>query len=298
MTDGTGVVIGPLSAVPVLRTERTTRSGNGVPSRSTTAAPAGWTLRTSVYEEVSSNDLKIVTFYRVLTGGDANPAVTVPAAWVGSSAGMSGQIAVWRGIDPVTPFDGADTTAGVNPDDVFTPPAITTATPGATVVTAVATSDDNAVGLRTAAGFAARMSGGAYDTTVGGDHSVALADKLQLLPGVVGMLQWEQNVNEPDRWVAITFALRPPLSAARFTITHNAFGIHCVAESITVDVVDATTGTPLLNYNAQVQLDTQSGYGTWALVTGSGAFHAAASFGRVAMKIWPSISAKDLLQSP
>ena len=59
----------------------------------------------------------------------------------------------------------------------------------------------------------------------------------------------------------------PVREPARFTITHNAFGINCVAETVTVDVVDATAGTPLLNYNAPVQLDTQSGYGTWALVT-------------------------------
>ncbi len=49
---------------------------------------------------------------------------------------------------------------------------------------------------------------------------------------------------------------------ARFTITHNAFGIHCVAETVTVDVVDAITGTPLLNYNAPVQLDTQGAAAT------------------------------------
>ena len=42
----------------------------------------------------------------------------------------------------------------------------------------------------------------------------------------------------------------PCANSARFTITHNAFGINCVAETITVDVIDATAGTPLLNYNA------------------------------------------------
>jgi hypothetical protein len=251
------------------------------------ATPAGWTLRTAAFEDVSSADLRLMTFYRVLAVGDANPVVTLPASWVGSSAGMSGQIAVWRGVDPLTPFDGADTTTDVNPDDVFTPPAITTATTGATVVSAVATSDDNAVRLLTAAGFAARMSGAAYDTTVGGDHSVALADKLQLLPAAVGMPQWEQSVNKPDRWLAITFALRPPVSGARFTITHNAFGINCVAETITVNVVDATAGTPLLNYNAQVQLDTQSGFGTWALVTGTGAFSDGPAGDGAATYTWP-----------
>src|SRR5512137_1208690 len=62
-------------------------------------APTGWTLRTTALQEVGANDLKIVTFYRVLAGGDADPAVTLPAAWQGNSAGMSGQIAVWRGVE-------------------------------------------------------------------------------------------------------------------------------------------------------------------------------------------------------
>jgi hypothetical protein len=79
----------------------------------------------------------------------------------------------------------------------------------------------------------------------------------------------------------------PCANSARFTITHNAFGIHCVAETVTVDVVDATAGTPLLNYNAQVELDTQSGFGTWALVTGSGAFSDGAAGDGVATYAWP-----------
>jgi hypothetical protein len=394
------------------------------------------------------------------------------------------------------PFDVPDATNSSNPNNVFTAPAVTTATANAFVVSAVATSDENDVGLGSAATFIARMSGTGYHTTVGGDHSVALADKLQATAGLVGMPQWQQNSNDPDRWAAITFALRqhvpppPPASrlsfnfdepvwsgaagqvlddgtyglhgtavggantanttpavatnpgtcrygefdgvddyvrvadnaalditsaltlaawiymrtapaelhtivskdtnyeyhidssrhlywwwndangntrslttttqialnewhhvavtyesgaqrmyidgvvqgatgnytgtlatntlplfvgtdwnliarafdgyidevrvvadalsqaevqalrdetrpcanTARFTITHNAFGINCVAEAVTVDVVDSITGTPLLNYNAAVQLDTQSSYGTWALVTGSGTF--------------------------
>jgi hypothetical protein len=253
------------------------------------AAPTGWTLRSSVYREVSSTDLKIMTFYRLLTGGDANPVVTLPAAWVGSPAGMSGQIAVWRGVNTTTPFDVTDTTgqSNPNPTDWFVPPAITTVSAGAWVVAAAATSDDNDVRFLSAVGFTARMSGTSYDTTVGDDHSVALADITQSTAGVVGMPTWNENTNAPDRWVAITFALRPPGAGAKFTITHNAFGIHCVAETITVDVVDVSAGTPLLNYNAQVQLDTQSGNGTWALVTGSGTFNDGTAGDGVATYAWP-----------
>src|SRR6185436_6762564 len=59
------------------------------------------------------------------------------------------------------------------------------------------------------------------------------------------------------------------------------------AQTITVNVVDSVAGTPLLNYNAQVQLDTQSGYGTWALVTGTGAFSDGTANDGVATYNWP-----------
>ncbi len=82
-----------------------------------------------------------------------------------------------------------------------------------------------------------------------------------------------------------------PCAPARFTITHSAFGVHCVAETITVNVVDAVTGTPLLNYNTAVQLDTLSGtsvgFGIWALLTGSGAFSDGTADDGLATYTWP-----------
>jgi MSHA biogenesis protein MshQ len=78
-----------------------------------------------------------------------------------------------------------------------------------------------------------------------------------------------------------------PCAPARFTITHNAFGIHCLAEAITVHVVDTLTGTPLLSYNSQVQLDTQSNFGTWSLVAGAGTFSDATANDGVATYGWP-----------
>lgn len=79
----------------------------------------------------------------------------------------------------------------------------------------------------------------------------------------------------------------PCTSTARFTITHNAFGIHCRAETVAVNVVDAMTGTPLLNYNAPVRLDTQSGFGGWALTAGSGTFSDGAAGDGAATYTWP-----------
>ena len=90
----------------------------GLPNDATApAAPAGWTLRSSVIQNAGSNDVRIMTFYRLLVGGDANPSVTLPAAWTGGTAGMSGQIAAWRGVDAATPFDATDTTGTSNSSD-------------------------------------------------------------------------------------------------------------------------------------------------------------------------------------
>lgn len=78
-----------------------------------------------------------------------------------------------------------------------------------------------------------------------------------------------------------------PSVGAAFTINHDTFGIHCVAETITVDAIDAVAGTPLLNYNAQVLLDTQSGNGTWTLLAGSGLFNDAVADDGIATYDWP-----------
>ena len=79
----------------------------------------------------------------------------------------------------------------------------------------------------------------------------------------------------------------PCANTAKFTINHGGFGINCVAQTITVNVIDSVAGTPLLNYNSQVQLDTQSGYGTWALVTGTGSFSDGTANDGVATYNWP-----------
>lgn len=74
---------------------------------------------------------------------------------------------------------------------------------------------------------------------------------------------------------------------AQFTINHDNFGIHCLPETVSVDVIDSMAGTPLLNYNAQVELDSQSGNGTWTLVAGSGALNDAVADDGLATYDWP-----------
>jgi MSHA biogenesis protein MshQ len=201
------------------------------------AAPAGWTLRSSIINTGPTPDLKIMTFYRVLAGGDANPTVSLPAGWQdtsGTAEGMSGQIAVWRGVNTVTPFDVADVTGTSVAAATWTPPTIATVTNWARVVSAVATSDDNSLDNSAAQGFTLRMSGGAYDTTTGSDHAMGLADRLQATAGAPTMPTWRQNTaGANDLWASITFALRP---------VTTAIGIDKPAGTIQNDVMIASFG--------------------------------------------------------
>jgi hypothetical protein len=56
---------------------------------------------------------------------------------------------------------------------------------------------------------------------------------------------------------------------------------------MTVDVVDSVAGTPLIDYNAQVILDTQSGNGSWSLVSGGGSLVDAVADDGLATYNWP-----------
>jgi MSHA biogenesis protein MshQ len=92
----------------------------------------------------------------------------------------------------------------------------------------------------------------------------------------------------PAEIVALRDATHPCASAnAQFSINHDNFGIHCVAETVVVDVLDSVAGTPRLDYNAQVALTTQTGNGSWQLVAGSGSFTDAIGDDGLASYTWP-----------
>jgi hypothetical protein len=56
-----------------------------------------------------------------------------------------------------------------------------------------------------------------------------------------------------------------------FALSHDGYGIHCLAETVSVTAEDAG-GNAITSYTGSIVLDTQTGKGTWSLLSGSGAF--------------------------
>lgn len=109
---------------------------------------------------------------------------------------------------------------------------------------------------------------------------------------------WDGDIDELTLWDNAISAqevvnhmnrTRPCTScaSAEFEINHDSYGINCVDETIQVRVIDGISGTPRLDYNAQVTLDTQTGNGTWVLLSGSGTLNDATADDGLATYQWP-----------
>jgi hypothetical protein len=187
-------------------------SGNTDTPGANPTTPTGLTLRTAVEHEVGARDLRTVTYYRILQAGDSAPQFTIPTAWSGAAAGgMTAQIAIYRGVDPFTPFDAADVTHTFDTlaNGQWQPTGITTVTADARVLSIVSTTRVSAVALHTANSFTLRAGGAAYDTSEGGELSFGLADFLKQAAGATTNPVWVTSPAETTPVANITCALRP-----------------------------------------------------------------------------------------
>jgi len=99
---------------------------------------------------------------------------------------------------------------------------------------------------------------------------------------------WDTAIT-PQRVLAHRDRTRPCTScgSVEFVINHDSYGINCVDETLRIDVTDGLAGTPRNDYNSQITLDTQTGNGTWTLVSGSGTLTDATADDGLATYDWP-----------
>jgi MSHA biogenesis protein MshQ len=74
-------------------------------------------------------------------------------------------------------------------------------------------------------------------------------------------------------------------AAPKFVVNHDGYGVHCIAETITVDVRDAANN-PHTSYAQNVTLRTNTNHGTWSLVSGGGTLNDGAAGDGAASYQW------------
>ncbi|HYM33775.1 MAG TPA: DUF6701 domain-containing protein, partial [Steroidobacteraceae bacterium] len=106
---------------------------------------------------------------------------------------------------------------------------------------------------------------------------------------------WDGDIDEVTLWdqpvaqstiQAHMAATHSCSTVVHFVIQNSAYGIHCVAQTITVNVRDAANN-PVTTYNQQITLDTGTGKGDWSLVTGSGTLNNGTANDGIATYQWP-----------
>ena len=209
---------------------------HNVGSSSAPSAPSGYTQATTSFREVGTYDLQLTVWYKVLTTSESAPATTVPAAYSGTSGGLSMQVLVFRGVDTSTPMDASAVASNAAAAATNTPTGITTVTDLALVVSVASSADDNALSMTSeGSGFREYIYGASYDTASGGDHAVAAAGLV--IPdggGSFTMPTWTETAVGNDAWSAITLALRPATTASVPVRIESIFDDTVTSDTVTV----------------------------------------------------------------
>lgn len=98
--------------------------------------------------------------------------------------------------------------------------------------------------------------------------------------------EWKNQGQRPKLKLT-TSGINSCAGVDHFVIVHDSYGLNCLAETITVRAEDAAA-SPVTAYSQQVTLDTQTGNGTWTLVTGSGTLTDATADDGIATYDWAS----------
>lgn len=166
----------------------------------------GYSILATIESGTGGSRLEVNVLGKFAGASESAPTVDWDAVPGGS---VTAQIASFSDVDPAIEDAVAVTSENTSTENPFTPTGITTVTAGALVLSIVATNDDNALALSVDQGFTLQAGGADYDTALGSDGSFGLATKEITSPGAVTVPTWDQTVNGPDRWSAITMALKP-----------------------------------------------------------------------------------------
>jgi 6-phosphogluconolactonase (cycloisomerase 2 family) len=207
---------------------------NGNPGVST----AGFTEEQDLYAD-DSNDANLSVSWKFMT---ASPDTSVSCNGSGSgTVSASCIVYVWRGVDPTTPFDVAETVAtGIN-SAIPNPASITPTTAGSMVVIfgagALASSD---ITVTAPTGYVEMVN---ISSDAGSAIISAVASKEWSGSGAEDPAAWtDWSSGTAGSWAAVTVALRP---AANFSGTlYSDEGTTAVTTGKTVKVAIGTT-TPI-----------------------------------------------------
>jgi hypothetical protein len=225
---------------------------------------SGYTaIGTQAFLDIGTSAITLHAWYKFATSGaESNPTITGAGSAAGGCFGFA---VVYSGVDQTTPLSGVTVLQGTNAAaDQFTPPQITPDSASERmVISAVATSDNNALAIVTSQSFTTRASGASYETTTGLDLSFAQTEKAVTQATAVTLPTYDITALGTDEWAYKTFVLRPDANATFSTLVGDAPAAggsttFTGAATFSTNVGDApaaggsTTFTPSVTFNTTV----------------------------------------------
>lgn len=202
---------------------------------------ADYTEEQELYANGSTYDSNLSVSWKKMGG---TPDTSVDVSGTGSSFNAGAvAIHVWRGQDPSTPFDVAETTATGTGTGRPDPAAITPTTAGAVVIVA------GAAAAATGAAFtASELSNFFTDTSPDGEDAMVGLGSYAWTSGAFDPAAWTGGTtNAADSWTAVTLALRPAatsqsLTPSLFTNTQTFYGPTLTPGAVTLSPSLLTNG--------------------------------------------------------
>ena len=173
-------------------------------------AVSGYTaIGSQAFLDLGSNAITLHAWYKFATSGsESNPTITGAGSATGGTFGFA---VVYRGVNQTTPLSGVTPLQGTSAAAAtYTPPSITPDSAiERTVISIVATPDDNNLSATTAQGFTTVAGGTSYNTTTGLDIAFCFAEKAVTQSSAVTLPTYTENANGNDAWAYKSFVLRP-----------------------------------------------------------------------------------------